>query len=190
MRTDLDTLITVHVPVFFWKDGETSGQHFERIMFEVLRFKAETEANEPLWKPKKWREDRVKFHIQDTRGTVLDIKEGTDSLVDGIHVDWTDDYFGKKFRGGKIVHLPEISTDLKEDGMIVTVHYGLRYSNGHNGGTDFDEPVLVIGIGDDKYLDDQIAIITNNMEEVISKGRNRYVDIVYKDDANIGTSNG
>lgn len=187
-RPDIDTLIKVHVPNFFWEEGETSGQHFERVMFEVLRFKAETEANEPLWKPKEWRKERVKFHIQDTRKTKLDVEEGTDCLVDGLHVDWTCDYFGKKTKG-IIHHFSEYTLRLSEDGEDFFVYYGVRYSNLYRGGKNFKVPVWVIGIDGDHHLDDKISVITNHLDKVMWYGRDPYLEVLYKDgeDAGNGT---
>lgn len=101
-----------------------------------------------------------------------DEKEGTDCFVRGLRVDFTADMAAKD-------HC-EVSNQTEFDlGDDVKVQYGVRTGNSYCGGTQFDEPVLVIGVtGDQRFVYTNMLELLDrvkaHVDEILALGEDVY----------------
>lgn len=107
------------------------------------------------------------FHTKDVRHTDLDKKQGTDFLVGEIRFDATLNFFNKD-------NMP-----LYSDTGVPAVNYkdfklGIRHGNAYKGHTDFETPVIVLGIDISpetykRHWDVIIDNLKNNIQTIILK---------------------
>jgi hypothetical protein len=108
--------------------------------------------------------------FQSVNGTKADLEQGTDCYIWGVPVDFTYNFEGKDHTE----ELPE-SIITRE----ATFRFGVRTGNSHNGYTQFDTPVLVIGIDETDsfvrmFLGNIVEAFKNKLMDIINLGQDQY----------------
>jgi hypothetical protein len=126
--------------------NQQTGKDFEDDVIEILKSKFS--------------------NIKTCSDTSLDAKEGTDFIYNQLRVDLTLNFDEKEF-------MPfEFTTDVP---AILSQNFkiGIRHGNSHNNYTEFETPVVVIGINMDA------ATYKANKYQILNNVRNHAEDIIY-----------
>lgn len=140
--------------------GGSSGKRFENDLYNVFR-----------------RNDK-KTMLK--TGTDMDIKEGTDLIYNGVHIDATTNFSSKKY-------MPYIMDTGIEVLPGENLKIGIRHGNKHHGYTGFKKPVVVIGMDCppgstyNTYEDEIFDVIQEHASEIAYDAADMYIIYMTKD---------
>ena len=115
-----------------------------------------------------------KERFKSMRGTILDKEEGTDFVIDRLRMDSTLAFSHKN-------NMPFFYDTGLYAGGCQNFKIGIRLGNTHKGYSEFEQPVVVLGIDlprslYDANMDDIIGNLRKHADELFKKANEAYLD--------------